>query len=270
MTIDEQLRNALHERADGLTAPPDPVAAIERRARGIHRRRVATAVAGATMVLAAVGAATPAIMNALDGGTPSTPYAVSPPSTSASPSQVPDPSTVLGWPMAGDPAVAASLSEGQMYAWVREQQPFGWGDPTDLHVLWAGDLAKPAGKVVVFTVRSGDHVMAGAWLMPTDQAAKLVALHDVEDKAAQVSVVLDKQVAVVVGAPTTGQILYARAYGAAFTPVETTDRTAVIPLGDAYQPGVSVPQIKVVDGDGNLAKPAYEGPIGRGLTFPDV
>ncbi|MCW2587053.1 MAG: hypothetical protein JWN55_2569, partial [Frankiales bacterium] len=43
--LDDQLRAAMHARADVLAPSPDPLAGIEARARGIKRRRAAASVA---------------------------------------------------------------------------------------------------------------------------------------------------------------------------------------------------------------------------------
>lgn len=54
MTLDEELRAALSTRAATLTPSPDPLAGIERRARSLHRRRVAAAVTSTALAVLAV------------------------------------------------------------------------------------------------------------------------------------------------------------------------------------------------------------------------
>lgn len=84
--IDDELRAALHGRAAGLTPAPDPLAGIERRAKQIQRNRIAAAVAGSALAVAAVAAVVPALQSA---GAPTGPR---PPTlASAEPTLVPAP-----------------------------------------------------------------------------------------------------------------------------------------------------------------------------------
>jgi hypothetical protein len=59
--LDDQLRAAMHARADVLAPSPDPLAGIEARARGIKRRRAAASVAGAALAVTAVAFVVPAL-----------------------------------------------------------------------------------------------------------------------------------------------------------------------------------------------------------------
>lgn len=68
--LDDQLRNALHGRADTLPPSPDPLAGIEARARGIRRRRVAAAVAGAALAVTAVAVVVPSLVTGSTGVKP--------------------------------------------------------------------------------------------------------------------------------------------------------------------------------------------------------
>lgn len=80
--LDDQLRAALHGRADVLVPAADPLAGIESRARGIRRRRVAASVAGAALAVTAVAVAVPSLT---DGAPRTAPrYAVSPDPATAS------------------------------------------------------------------------------------------------------------------------------------------------------------------------------------------
>ena len=63
--IDEQLRTTLRQRAEDVNANGDPFTAIEHKARGIHRRRVAAGAAGALAVVVAAAVAIPAATGAL-------------------------------------------------------------------------------------------------------------------------------------------------------------------------------------------------------------
>jgi hypothetical protein len=84
--LDDQLRAALHGRADVLAPSPDPLAGIERRARGMKRRRVAASVAGAALAVVAIAVAVPSLGS---GGKP-TQYASGGP-TSLAPASTLDP-----------------------------------------------------------------------------------------------------------------------------------------------------------------------------------
>ncbi|MBC7375606.1 MAG: hypothetical protein H7323_16580 [Frankiales bacterium] len=87
--LDDELRAALHARADVLSPSPDPLAGIERRARRIRRNRTASALAGSVLAVAAIAlavpvlsptAAPPPIGPAIAPSTvaPSSPYALDP------------------------------------------------------------------------------------------------------------------------------------------------------------------------------------------------
>lgn len=61
--LDDELRAAMHARADVLTPAPDPLAGIEARARGLRRRRVTATVAGAALAVAAIAVAVPSLVD---------------------------------------------------------------------------------------------------------------------------------------------------------------------------------------------------------------
>ena len=85
MTLDEQLRATLQGRAATLAPPSDPFPGVERRARGLRRRRVAASVAGTALAVLAVAGAVPLLApdrSALPG--PSD-VATAPPSVAPSP-----------------------------------------------------------------------------------------------------------------------------------------------------------------------------------------
>lgn len=59
--LDHELRNALAGRAAGVSPSPDPLAGIERRARGMRRRRTAAAVLGTALAVTVVAVAVPVL-----------------------------------------------------------------------------------------------------------------------------------------------------------------------------------------------------------------
>lgn len=63
--IDDELRAALHGRAQVLTPSPDPLAGIERRAKRMRRNRAGAALAGSALAVALVAAAVPAVQSAV-------------------------------------------------------------------------------------------------------------------------------------------------------------------------------------------------------------
>lgn len=69
--LDDELHDALHQRAATIDPPTDPMAGIELRARGLRRRRLAATVAGGALVIVAVAVAVPALLpGRLDGSAP--------------------------------------------------------------------------------------------------------------------------------------------------------------------------------------------------------
>jgi hypothetical protein len=123
---DEQLRSALHARAQRVAAPLDLFDQVEARARSIRRHRVAGAVAGAVAAVIAIAVIVPTVV--LGGGSSQTPVigpspttaptggSTPTPTTSSSPS--PSPST-----SATSPAAAAyALDPADPWAYRGDQQ----------------------------------------------------------------------------------------------------------------------------------------------------
>ena len=99
--LDDQLRAAMHARADDLTPSPDPLAGIESRARGIRRRRLAASVAGAALAVSAIAVAVPALRSS-----PTRP--ARPAQLAATSSATLDPAHP--WALRGTPLPAATLA----------------------------------------------------------------------------------------------------------------------------------------------------------------
>jgi hypothetical protein len=87
--IDDELRAALHGRAQVLAPAPDPLAGIEARAKRIQRNRIGASVAGSALAVAMIAVAVPA----LQGATSSQPnverFATVAPSAPATPQVAP-------------------------------------------------------------------------------------------------------------------------------------------------------------------------------------
>lgn len=115
--LDDELRAALHGRAATLTPSPDPLAGVERRARGLRRRRVGASVAGTALAVLAVAGAVPLLAPDRTAPAPGD-VATSAPSPSPSPAASPyafDPEQP--WEYRGDRAV---LGDGTLEEWRRE------------------------------------------------------------------------------------------------------------------------------------------------------
>ncbi len=78
--IDDELRAALHGRAQVLTPSPDPLAGIEARATRMQRNRIGAAVAGSALAVALVAAVVPAVQSATSSQPEVAPFATSAPS----------------------------------------------------------------------------------------------------------------------------------------------------------------------------------------------
>jgi len=101
--IDDELRAALHGRAQSLAPAPDPLAGIERRAKRIQRNRIGAAVAGSALAVAAIAVAVPALQSATSTTGPRPPSVAS-----AEPTLVPAPVSYAldpndPWELRGEP-----------------------------------------------------------------------------------------------------------------------------------------------------------------------
>ena len=289
--IDDELRIALHERASTVSPTTDAFVGIERRAKGIRRRRLAGAVAGSALALAAVAVAVPTISGALDGDGGSTGrFAVQPtvaPSAAGSPSPAsstsPQGATLQNWPYVGMNTVADGANRIDMVQKMSQALAARWPGAQvtlqTLHPLYGGISSSDQLVLVAAGKVTGNpqapKVVAAAWVKPTNGSAALVGLHDISADAAQVSVFVPAPgtprdgTAVVVSQPGTGQVMLQKP-GGTWQPVNTVEGRYAT-FGLTMPPaGQVVPQIMVLDGDGNMDHPLYQGPIGRGLTFPDI
>ena len=289
--IDDELRITLHERAQHVSPTSDAFRGIERRAKKIRRQRVAGAVTGAALALAAVAVAVPTISGALDGDQASPgSFAVQPtvaPHESGSPSPaesaVPQGAALQSWPYVGMNTVADGANRIDMLQKMSQALAARWPGAQvtleNLHPLYGG-ISSTDQLILVAAGRvtgnpQAPTMVAAAWVKPTSGSAALVGLHDIAPDAAQVSAFVPAPgtprtgTAVVVSQPGTGQVMLQEP-GGTWQPVTTVEgRYATFAL-TMPPAGQVVPQIMVLDGDGNMDHPLYQGPIGRGLTFPDI
>jgi hypothetical protein len=97
--LDDQLRRAMHARADVLAPSPDPLAGIESRARRMKRRRVAATMAGAALAVAAIAVVVPSLGGP---GTKTSQLATQGPTASPTPAVLAAPPNLLSsWPQRG-------------------------------------------------------------------------------------------------------------------------------------------------------------------------
>lgn len=282
--LDTELREALHRRAGDVTSVTDPTPGIERRARTIRRRRTATAVVGAAVAVAAVAFAVPAITDAVRDDS----QAKFTTSVSPTPQQTalnyPAPVNALAWPARGEAGTAdghAFLNKVLADFTHRHGMPvtgvslwFGrlpTGSTVGVSQVWAGDgsdawtvVAQQLTDGTLFVVREEP-----TWFSDQKPGEPVSATKEDVARIKQISAVVQGEAypyVVVVGAPTTGQILYA-ADGVTFNPVDTRDGVAVF---ERTGPTTSAPDlIEVLDGNGNLDAPAYKGQIDTGPSTPD-
>jgi hypothetical protein len=257
--IDNHLRDTLNEHATEVADGGDLFAAVEQRARTMHRRRVAWA-SGATAVVLAGGVLGGVTLFGTDqdtvkapigndgNGTP-TPSATPTPSESAPPGPVAERS-FLQWPYReGDGVAAAELAY------------------LDEHSLWGGAV----GDAIVVIGQQADgagNVRARAWVSTHGETYQLEGAVLKPAVTSEVSFVLPGDAypfVLVIGAPTTGQIQYAEDAETFRDVPEMRDGWALFKrTSDGND------RIRVLDGDGDLDHPAYEGPIDTGPSEPDV
>lgn len=260
--IDNHLRESLSRHAADVDGGGgDRFAAVEERARALHRRRL-TVMSGATAVilaggvlggLALTGSSDDAVIVPGDTGdaTSAPPSPTSPPSPSPTPyaTALPE-SAFLDWPYrSGDGVAAVDVA-------------------ASTRPLWDGRL--PNGTLVVIGQRpdAAGNVRAHAWI--TEEGKPSYELDGAVIKPSstvEVSFVLpgdEYPYVLVIGDPTIGQIRYAED-GETFNSVDFTDAWALFPRtggeGDA---------IEILGGDGDMDHPLYKGPIDTGPSEPDV
>jgi hypothetical protein len=253
--IDNHLREALTRHAADAPAEADWFTAVEVRARAMHRRRIALVSGASAVVLAG------AVVGGLAIASGDQDRVVVPPLDNSSPSASPTPSPsesvqhrdVLGWPTRSGPGTAT----------------LDFADD----VLWGGELPDGTFVVVSQVVDDAGNVRARASI--TEAGIDRYSIDGAALKPEvtnEVSFVLPGGAypwVLVIGAPTTGQIEYA-ADGTSYEPVDTVDGWALFPRTGPGPGSTDGDRIRVLDGDGDLDHPLYEGPIDTGPSEPDV
>jgi hypothetical protein len=279
--IDDELRSTLASRADEVTLSPEFFTGVERRARRMRRNRIAASVAGSALAVAAIAVAVPAVSSSVtmetgqQATTPSEAPTLEPP-TSEPPTPEPpsfdanpfglnpaDP-----WEYRGDDAV---LGNGNLETFTREwgvQHGFDEGDVTFTPLY--GELFEPSGAVTVVFLAEGPD-LGPRWGVVQSSESGPEFLLDVpllEGTTALPAALPGDEVArlMVIAAPQVGQIEYA-ADGVEYAPMES------LAAGVAITPLEGDPQsdrIRVLNGDGDLDNPVYEGPARSPATEPSA
>jgi hypothetical protein len=260
--LDEHLKATLTHRAEDVDAAGNGFASVERQARSLHRRRVAWAT-GATAVVIAGGvvgglALTASSNDSLRVQPGDDGNGTLPPTSTTTPSPSP---------------VTTATATGQWLSW-----PYRTGDGADalapsreLHPLWAGQVDDDGTSIVIGQQANDDGTMhSRAWVFPpggdpTAYQLDGVTINDADTH--EVSFLFgDGPCLVVVGEPGTGQVEVS-VDRTTYEPLETVDGVAATcRMGPPDAP--SPRWIRVLDGDGDLDQPIYEGPIDGASNGP--
>jgi hypothetical protein len=182
--LDDELHKALHTRA-GLIAPPaDPLGGIERRARGIKRRRLTATLAGGALALAAAGVAVPALLPDPDRSAPQnvatspTPapadYSLDPASPWAARGTDPSPAFRQAW-LTKHPGTTFSPLFSQVYEPSQQTETAFVSDGPD-GARFGYAVASGSTTTFWYDDRLPDDTSVLAFLLPGDEVRRLVAV----------------------------------------------------------------------------------------------
>jgi hypothetical protein len=227
--IDDELRTALGRRAEALTPAADPLAGIERRARGIRRRRTAGAVLGTTLAVALVAVAVPSLVGSTTtGATDPGRFATSGPTLVQG--GVALPPNAVTWP--SRPLGEEDLDAAVRTAWAAgTREPEGDVRGQQLFLGATPDGKRMVGVYQLWSVRSFEAVVVVASSVPGGPA--LLGSHRttaMPDLAGVVDVVPGDASpwVVALSAPGVAETAYAED-GRTFVPVESDGRGVVFP-----------------------------------------
>ncbi|MCW2542781.1 MAG: hypothetical protein JWM40_333 [Frankiales bacterium] len=271
--LDDELHAALHDRAGVITAPSDPFAGIESRARSIRRRRWAASLASAALAVAVAAVAVPALVP--DGSSKAGPAGhgtatlepTPTPTTTQTPSEDQPPANVLtSWPQRGSapnpPSVAAvqqafadGMGRSSEVRLVRYRELFvsstGKGEAFTMGQAWfAGDTQAYSVSYTVPPNGAAPELFLGK---PTPANPVLLAF--VVPNLAGMSDLL-----IVVPQPATGQVLYASSGTGAFRPITDQSRFDGVVMIDRQLTDTH-DRLQLLDGNGDMNHPTFEGPV---------
>lgn len=256
--LDDQLRQTLQRHADDVRAAPDLLTNVESTARRVHRTRVALATTGGLAVVAVAVVGTLALTGSSEDTlriSPGVPGDETPTST-PTPSPVP-----------------TATAEGRWLSWsFRSGDGAQALDPSGrMHPLWAGTLADGTTTVVIGQQPNDDGTIhSRAWVFPKGGDPTAYQLDGVTvdpEETHEVSFVIgDRPCLIVVGEPGTGQVDVS-VDGTSYEPVDTVEGAATV-CRMGPQDAAAPRWIRVLDGDGDLDHPLYEGPIDGASNGP--
>lgn len=260
--LDDQLRNALHARADVLAPAPDPLAGIEQRARGLRRRRLAAAVAGSAVAVSLVAVGIPVLQ---DAGARTHPAPLA--STGPSPNddrlpEAPAPLNVLGsWPERGadGPAtqdVLTRFAEARGQAGTAAQYRPLFSGRTASGVRYTVGQAWLTGESVAHTVGLATGGANGPefFLGPETPAHPHVLALAVTDPPHELLVVVPE--------PQTTQVLYDTDATGAFTPKDSPGLDGVVLIDRAPSSSAATDRLQLLTGNGDPATDVtFQGPV---------
>ena len=259
--IDDELRAALHDRARVVNPSPDPLAGIEARARRIQRNRVGAAVAGSALAVALVAAVVPAVQSA------TTTQPDLPRVASAEPrlSQAPDSSAYAldpqdPWDYRGIPV--EQLGQGTVETVEREYATKRRARTVRLTPLF-GQVYEPSQQVELVFLAEVDGTFRWGVAQSSEGGPEFLWDEELPSPALALAAALPGDEAprlLVVAAPSTGGAVYA-AQGTSYDPMTDLDAGVFV---TAIAPGDTDDRYQVLDEDGDLDSPVFEGPA------PDV
>jgi hypothetical protein len=253
--LDDELRALFQERADVLAPSADPMAGIERRAKRMRRNRVAASVAGSALAVAAIAVAVPLLRPDAHGAASQ----LGTPGPSAPAVLEPSPSDGLNldpqhpWAYRGDKALIAANELSSLRAEWSAVHPGSSLSPLFGHVY------EPSQKPEIAFVASSP--AGDRWGVATTSEAGWDFRVDLPLPAPTpvlMAAIPGDEVPrlLVLAGPRTGQISYAKD-GVSFQAYPGVDVGVVfVPLeGDTSHDAV-----QVLDGNGNIDAPLFEGP----------
>lgn len=234
--LDDHLRTTLHGRADSLTPSPDPLGGIESRARGMRRRRVAAAVAGAALAVSAIAVAVPA----LRGGSAKPTVQVADSADSLDPAHP--------WAFRGD--IAGKYRESFQAAWQVKH-------PGSTMTLLFAQTYEPSGQAEAVFVASGPDGDRSGFVTLSPTGAEFVIDQVLEPASTAIAVrVMGDETAriLVVAAPSTKLMEYS-------DDGRTFEALTVLAPGvgtgpEAYGGDPAAPMVRVTAWDGKIVHQA--------------
>ncbi len=256
--IDDELRAALHGRAQVLTPSPDLLAGIEARAKRMQRNRIGAAVAGSALAVALVAAVVPAIQSTTSSQPDVPRFATSAPSTepSEAPALATRPTNAFDW--GGDPLTGEGLDRGVRAQWAGDHELAP--EQVRGERMFSAQLPDAEQSVAIYQLWS-DGTPAFSVVAQGGDGAQVVLVRDTQSTAqvpfvdAVVSVV-EPYVAVAV-APTVTALEYA-GDGSTYDPVRLAGGGGLTLRTLGAGPGAD--RLRVTDGGRAFDADVYAGP----------